>query len=125
MELAASQDCVLAWLEAYGGGSPGCKSLGADGNVVGSRIDPIEFKESVVVRHDGAGIFGDRALKSDCSARNGVVVHIGYSADNNSGLGLGRVRQRSRLLLSLGRPWSAKADHQYKDTPLHRTSPGE
>jgi hypothetical protein len=63
--------------------------------VIGSRLDIFEFKESVAVRHNRAGIRLDRAFENDSRARNGVVVHIGYRADNNSGLRLGHIRQRN------------------------------
>jgi hypothetical protein len=42
----------------------------------------------------------NRAFENDSRARNGVVVHIGYRAHNNSGLRHGHIRQQSRLLLS-------------------------
>jgi hypothetical protein len=51
--------------------------LSADGDMVGgSRLDIFEFKESVAVRHNRAGIRLDRAFENDSRARNGVVVHV-------------------------------------------------
>jgi hypothetical protein len=44
--------------------------------VIGSRLDIFEFKESVAVRHNRAGIRLDRAVENDSRARNGVFVHV-------------------------------------------------
>src|SRR6267142_3118668 len=109
LESGARQDGVLAWLEDDSGGRPVCKSLGADGHVVGgSRLEILEFKESIVVRDYRAGISEGRTFENDGGAWNCVVVHIDYSANNNSWRRLGRVRQKHQLLLSLGRPCSER-----------------
>ena len=58
----------------------------------GSRLEIVEFKESVVVRHDRAGVFEGNAFENDGSARDGVAVYIiGYSAGNMSCLRFGWV----------------------------------
>jgi hypothetical protein len=48
----------------------------------------LEFKRTILARHDAAAIARDSALQNDISAGNRVVVHIGYSTDNLSSLRL-------------------------------------
>ena len=101
-EFGPGQNEVMAGLKGDVRRSPAGKSRGADGDVIRVRIEIVEFKESSIVRHDRARSFQVRAFKNDIRPRDRVVIQIDDSADNDTPLCHGGVRQRSRLLLSLG-----------------------
>ena len=84
MQLDVRNDQVLARIEAQLGRGPVGKIFAGDGDVIGSGIELLELKESVVVRQQLAGIFEAAALEDDGGAGKGVAAHIGYSAGDMS-----------------------------------------
>ena len=81
---------MLTWLEDDFRRVPVCESAGTDGDMVWHlRIEMIELKETVIVRLHALGIGKRRAFKSDRSAGNDAVIHIGHRTDDRSSLRFG------------------------------------
>jgi hypothetical protein len=54
-----------------------------------SRIEMVEFKETVIARFHPLGIDKRRTFKSDRSVGNGGIILIGHGTDNRSSLRFG------------------------------------